>query len=122
MYNAEPYKPPSLPNSISNEKLLKRAEYVNYEIQKATEKGVQTWQVNMSLDKEGITLSKYFKLNFAENNQFMLTQSEIRKFQREYAKKARKHEKALIKAENKRIFKKNNNKKIIINKNKSIKN
>lgn len=99
MYNADPFKPPSL-DSLTDEKVLKRAKYIGYEVQKATEKGVQTWQVNLSLDKDGVSLSKYFKLNFMDDepNKITLTNEEIKEFRKEEEKKAKKHEEALEKA------------------------
>lgn len=47
LYDAEPFKPPKNPNK---------------EILKAV-KGVENWQINLKIDKKGVALLKYFKLN-----------------------------------------------------------
>jgi sugar fermentation stimulation protein A len=53
LYNAKPFKPPA-PDK-DNIKIQKA-------IEAATKKGVENWQVNLKIDKYGVSLIQYFKL------------------------------------------------------------
>lgn len=54
MYDAAPFKPP--PRDRTNSKILAAA--------RRTEKaGVQRWQVNLRVDREGVSLLRYFRSN-----------------------------------------------------------
>jgi sugar fermentation stimulation protein A len=54
LYEAEPFKPP--PVDESNAKIIKAART-------ASAKGLENWQVNLKIDKKGVSLARYFKLN-----------------------------------------------------------
>jgi sugar fermentation stimulation protein A len=54
MYDADPFSPP-MPNAV-NKEILAAAK-------KAEEKGVENWQVNLSIDEIGVTLNDHFKIN-----------------------------------------------------------
>jgi sugar fermentation stimulation protein A len=54
MYNAAAFHPPK--TDSSNMRIKTAAK-------KAVEKGVENWQVNLKIDKNGVSLIKYFKLN-----------------------------------------------------------
>jgi len=51
LYNANKFKVPEKPN----------AEIVKI-VKKATQRGLESWQVNLKVDKKGISLIEYFKL------------------------------------------------------------
>jgi len=53
MYNAEPFKPPKI--DASNIKIQKAAK-------RAEKQGVENWQVNLKIDKNGVSLIDYFEL------------------------------------------------------------
>ncbi|MDA4125260.1 MAG: DNA/RNA nuclease SfsA [Thaumarchaeota archaeon] len=52
LYDAKRFKPPS--GDSDNSRILDVAR-------KAEETGVETWQVNLNLDRNGVTLNKYFR-------------------------------------------------------------
>ncbi|MEI6849631.1 MAG: DNA/RNA nuclease SfsA, partial [archaeon] len=58
IYDAEPF---SVPKPEDSEKKIVRAA------KKAHLKGVETWQINIRLDKNGLELIDYFKLNLFSN-------------------------------------------------------
>jgi sugar fermentation stimulation protein A len=53
LYNAEPFRPP--PPEVSNSEIWRSAKV-------AMERGVEHWQVNMMIDRDGVKLLDYFKL------------------------------------------------------------
>ena len=54
MYDAKPFRPPPLTkDNIKIHEAAKKSEI----------KGVENWQVNLKIDKEGVELIKYFRLN-----------------------------------------------------------
>lgn len=53
-YDAVPFQRPK--QDATNSRILKAA-------QKSTQKGVESWQANFEIQKDGIKLTKYFKLN-----------------------------------------------------------
>lgn len=55
LYSADRFRPPSVP-----------VEKVSRVVDKATKKGVENWQINLKVDKEGVSLIDYFKLNLFE--------------------------------------------------------
>jgi sugar fermentation stimulation protein A len=52
LYDAEPFTPP--PPDRTNSRILEAARL-------AEEAGVERWQVNMKVDKEGVSLIRYFR-------------------------------------------------------------
>jgi sugar fermentation stimulation protein A len=52
LYDAEPFKPP--PPDSTNAKILKAASM-------AERAGVERWQVNLNLDRDGVSLIRYFR-------------------------------------------------------------
>jgi sugar fermentation stimulation protein A len=52
LYDAEPFRPP--PPDRTNSRILEAARM-------AEEAGVERWQVNMRVDKEGVSLIRYFR-------------------------------------------------------------
>jgi len=64
MYDAPPFRPPDM--SAMDKKQKERAQYIRSEVNKASQKGVELWQVNLLLDKTGVTLDKYFKVQLQD--------------------------------------------------------
>lgn len=55
MYDAVPFIPPKLDNTN---------QVIHQAARDAADSGVETWQVNLKIDEEGIEIIKSFKLNF----------------------------------------------------------
>ncbi len=53
MYDAEPFSPP---------KPDKSSRKIQDAARRASAKGVENWQVNLEIDKKGVTLKRYFRL------------------------------------------------------------
>ena len=56
LYDAKPFKAP--PTDRYNAKIKKAA-------MKAMERGVENWQVNLRIDRYGVDIIRYFRLNQA---------------------------------------------------------
>lgn len=54
VYDAKPFKPPI--EDSSNDKIIKIAK-------QSTKRGVEHWQINLKINKKGVKLKNYFKLN-----------------------------------------------------------
>ncbi len=57
MFDAKPFRPPK--TDSSNSKIIKAAK-------KARARGVENWQINLKIDKNGVFLIDYFRLNMLD--------------------------------------------------------
>ena len=60
MFDAEPFRPPE--QDSSNSRIMRAARG-------AENKGVENWQINLKIDKKGVELLDYFKLDLFGANQ-----------------------------------------------------
>ena len=92
MYDSPPFQPPTI-STLETEKEKKRAKYIMNQVQKATEAGVQTWQVNLKMEATGVSLSQYFKLDLfkdKDGNTVTLTEEDIEELEEEEKKQEKK--------------------------------